>query len=140
MNSVILIGRLTKKPELRYSNSGDKTAIARFSLAVDRPYSKDKEKSEADFIQIVVFGKQAENCEKYLDKGRQAAVQGRIQTGSYKDKDGNTRYTTEVVAERVEFLGSNNNTNNSQSSSAPAQNNDGIPEGFQSVSDEDIPF
>lgn len=140
MNSVILIGRLTRKPELRYSNSGDRTAIARFSLAVDRPYSKDKEEKEADFVNIVVFGKQAENCERYLDKGRQAAVQGRIQTGSYKDKDGNTRYTTEVVADRVEFLGSNNNTSNNQSSSAQVQNNDGIPEGFSAVSDEDIPF
>lgn len=132
MNSSILIGRLTKKPEIRYTQS--QVAICRFTLAVDRPYSKDKDKSEADFIPILVFGKTAENCEKFLDKGRKVAVQGRIQTGSYDDKDGKKVYTTEVVADRVEFLESAN-----KGSSAPAQNNDGIPEGFQSVSD-DIPF
>lgn len=160
MNSVILIGRLTRKPELRYSNSGNQTAVARFSLAVDRPFSRDQEKT-ADFINIVVFGKQAENCERYLDKGRQVAVQGRIQTGSYKTQTGETRYTTDVVADRVEFL------SNGDRSGAPAgggqyggqsygggsqyggsdngaksggSDYSGIPEGFQSVSDDDIPF
>ena len=123
MNLVTLIGRLTKKPEVRYTPS--QTAVGRFTLAVDRMKKDDG----ADFIPVVVFGKQAENCEKYLDKGRQVAVQGRIQTGSY-EKDGHKVFTTEVVADRVEFIGS-----------APAQqNNDGIPEGFQMVSDSDIPF
>jgi single-strand DNA-binding protein len=149
MNSVILIGRLTRKPELRYSNSGNQTAIGRFTLAVDR----QKKDDGADFINIVVFGKQAENCERYLDKGRQVAVQGRIQTGSYKTQTGETRYTTEVVADRVEFL------SNGERSGAPAGGQQyggqsygggqgmtggsdfgGIPEGFQSVSDDDIPF
>lgn len=149
MNSVILVGRLTRKPELRYSNSGNQTAIARFSLAVDRPFSRDQERT-ADFINIVVFGKQAENCERYLDKGRQVAVQGRIQTGSYKTQEGETRYTTDVVADRVEFLSSGNNTqqNNGEARTpaalAPqpygASNDQGIPEGFAAVSDEDIPF
>lgn len=149
MNSVILIGRLTKKPELRYSNSGNQTAIARFSLAVDRPFSKDQERT-ADFINIVVFGKQAENCERYLDKGRQVAVQGRIQTGSYKTQTGETRYTTEVVADRVEFLSNGDRSSapaggqyGGQSYGAPqtgASDFGGIPEGFQSVSDDDIPF
>lgn len=139
MNQVILIGRLTKKPELRYSSTGNQTAVARFTLAVDRPYTKDKERS-ADFIGIVVFGKVAENCERYLDKGRQVAVHGRIQTGSFKDKDGNTRYTTDVVADQVEFLGSGENRSSQPEQSYPAEDFGGIPAGFQAVSDEDIPF
>lgn len=100
MNNVILIGRTTREIELRYTTS--QTAVARFSLAVERPV-KDGEK-EADFPNIIVFGKQAENCEKYLAKGRKVAVQGRLQTGSYEDKDGKRVYTTDVIAERVEFL------------------------------------
>lgn len=100
MNSVILIGRTTREVELRYTTS--QTAVARFSLAVERPV-KDGEK-KADFPNIIVFGKQAENCEKYLAKGRKVAVQGRLQTGSYEDKDGKRVYTTDVIAERVEFL------------------------------------
>ena len=100
MNNVILIGRTTREVELRYTTS--QTAVARFSLAVERPV-KDGEK-KADFPNIIVFGKQAENCEKYLAKGRKVAVQGRLQTGSYEDKDGKRVYTTDVIAERVEFL------------------------------------
>lgn len=153
MNSVVLIGRLTRKPELRYSNSGNQVAIARFSLAVDRPFSRDQEKT-VDFINIVVFGKQAENCERYLDKGRQVAVQGRIQTGSYKTQTGETRYTTDIVADRVEFLSSGDRSGASGSqyggqsyggsdnteSQSGGSDFGGIPEGFQSVSDDDIPF
>lgn len=100
MNNVILIGRTTREIELRYTTS--QTAVARFSLAVERPV-KDGEK-KADFPNIIVFGKQAENCEKYLAKGRKVAVQGRLQTGSYEDKDGKRVYATDVIAERVEFL------------------------------------
>ena len=102
MNSVTLIGRVTKKPELNYTTNN--TAVTKFSLAVDRPVSGEK---KTDFIPITVFGKQAENTCRFVDKGKQIAVQGRIQTGSYKDKDGKTVYTTDVVADRVEFLGSN---------------------------------
>jgi single-strand DNA-binding protein len=101
MNLVIVIGRLTKDPEVRYSNTG--IAIASFTVAVDRPVRQGEEK-KADFPRVTVFGKQAENCEKYLTKGRKVAVEGRIQTGSYQDKDGRTVYTTDVVANRVEFL------------------------------------
>ncbi len=97
MNNVVLVGRLTKDPELRYA--GDK-AVCNFTLAVDRPFKKD----EADFIRIVTWGKQAENSEKYLRKGSQCAIQGSIQTGSYTDKNGNKRYTTDIMANRVEFL------------------------------------
>lgn len=100
MNNTVLIGRLTKDPELRYA-SESQTAIATFTLAVDRTFAKEK---QADFIRIIVFGKSAENCERYLAKGRLTAVQGRIQTGSYKNKEGVTVYTTDVIAERVEFL------------------------------------
>lgn len=101
MNNVILIGRLTKDPELSYTQS--QTALCKFTLAVDR---QSKEEKTADFIRIVVWGKQAENCSRFLYKGKQCAVNGRIQTGSYKDKSGNTVYTTDVIANNVEFLGS----------------------------------
>ena len=108
MNQTVLIGRLTKNPELKYLQTG--TANARFILAVDRGLSKEK-KAEAeekgqpttDFIPVTVWGKLAENCANYLSKGRLVAVHGRIQTGSY-EKDGQRIYTTEVVATNVEFL------------------------------------
>ena len=102
MNSVILIGRLARDPELNYTPN-TQTAVCRFTLAVDRP-RKDNEDAGADFIRITVWGRQGENCHKYLSKGKQCGVQGHIQTGSYK-KNGETVYTTEVVAERVEFMG-----------------------------------
>ncbi len=98
MNNVTLIGRLTRDPE-RTDRSN--TIICNFSIAVDRP------KEGADFIRITVFGKQAENCSQYLAKGRQVAVQGHIQTGSYQ-KDGKTIYTTDVIGDHIEFLGSSN--------------------------------
>ena len=101
MNNVILIGRLTRDPELRYTTS--QMAVATFTLAIDRPTKADKEK-ETDFPRIKAFGKTAENCEKYLAKGRMVAVQGSLQTGSYEDKDGKRVYTTDVIANRVEFL------------------------------------
>lgn len=100
MNNVILIGRLTKDPELSFTPS--QTALCKFTIAVDR---QSKEEKTADFIRIVVWGKQAENCDRYLFKGKQVAVNGRIQTGSYKDRDGKTVYTTDVIANNVEFLG-----------------------------------
>ena len=102
MNSVALIGRLTKDPEVRYI-SENQTAVASFTVAIDRPVKAGQEK-KADFPRVTIFGKQAENCEKYLAKGRLVGVQGRIQTGSYTNKDGVTVYTTDVVADRVEFL------------------------------------
>ena len=104
MNSVVLIGRLARDPELSYTPN-TQTACCRFTLAVDRPKRKGED-SGADFIRITVWGDQGVNCDRYLSKGRQAAVMGRIQTGSYKDRSGQTVYTTDVVADRVEFLGS----------------------------------
>lgn len=102
MNSVILIGRLTKDPEIRYT-TGSQMAVATFSVAVDRPTRQGEEK-KADFPRITVFGRQAENCEKYLSKGKKVAIEGRIQTGSYQKQNGETVYTTDVVANRVEFI------------------------------------
>ena len=98
LNMVVLIGRLTRDPEVRYTQ--DEMAIARFSIAVDR-FAKGEKK--ADFINILVFGKPAENCEKYLAKGRKVAIEGRIQTGSYTKDDGTKVYTTDVVVEDQEF-------------------------------------
>ncbi|MDO4382942.1 MAG: single-stranded DNA-binding protein [Eubacteriales bacterium] len=157
MNSVILIGRLTRDPELRYTPN-TQTAVAHFTLAIDRPAQSGQER-QADFIRITVFGKQAETVDRYLSKGSQAAVSGRIQTGQYKDKNGQTVYTTDVIANRVEFLGSRNNgggnNNNSngnegyrsaapqQSAPAPQQDafggQDDFPDAFQAA-DDDIPF
>ena len=102
MNSVNLIGRLTRDPEVRYT-SGTQTAVTSFTIAIDR-MTREGAESQADFPRITVFGKQAKNCEKYLVKGRKVAIEGRIQTGSYQNKNGDTVYTTDVVANRVEFL------------------------------------
>lgn len=134
MNLVVLIGRLTRDPELKYlANTG--TPVATFSLAVDKQLSKDKRQEAeskgqptADFINIVVWGKQAENCANYLKKGRLAAVSGRLQSRSYEGKDGTKRYVTEVVANQAQFL-------------EWGKDND-IPDGFIKVNleSENIPF
>ena len=141
MNSVILIGRLTRDPELVYT-PGSQTAVTHFSIAVDRPTAQGKEK-QADFIRITTFGKQAENCDRYLHKGKQVAVNGRIQTGSYKNKEGQTIYTTDVIASNVEFLGSSQQGTPRQpdeaySDSAPNYQ-DEMPDAFEAT-EEDIPF
>lgn len=120
MNKVILIGRLTRNPELRYT-SGD-TPVATFSLAVNRPFSNQQGEREADFINIVVWRKQAENVKNYLTQGSQCAVEGRIQTRNYDDQNGQKRYVTEVVADNVEFLGSRNSSNNSNNMNSSANN------------------
>ena len=109
MNKVVLIGRLTRDPELRYT--GNNTPVATFSLAVDRGFSNQQGEREADFINIVVWNKQAENVKNYLTKGSQVGIDGRIQTRTYDDKDGQKIYVTEVVANNVEFLGSKNSSN-----------------------------
>ena len=101
MNNVILIGRLTRAPEIKKAKTESQTDIATFTLAVDRPFSKNK---TADFIRIAVFGKQADNCMKYLSKGRQIGIHGQIRTDSYM-KDGQKKYSTSIIARRVEFLG-----------------------------------
>ena len=144
MNKVILIGRLTRDPEVRYSqsNSGDgQMAIARYTLAVNRRFKRDGDQ-EADFISCVAFGKSAEFAEKYLKQGTKMAVSGRIQTGSYTNKDGNKVYTTDVVIEEQEFAESKNASGGSQPAGRPEPSNAGT-EGFMSIPDgieDDLPF
>ncbi|MCR4651917.1 MAG: single-stranded DNA-binding protein [Lachnospiraceae bacterium] len=152
MNKVILMGRLTRDPEVRYSQNDTSMAIARFSLAVDRRRSQNNQDSQtADFINIVAFGRLGEFAEKYLHKGTKVALTGRIQTGSYTNKDGVKIYTTDIVAEDIEFAESKNaqgqggdysqnSFNNGGNGSSFADSTPGdftnIPEGI----DEDLPF
>lgn len=137
MNKVIEIGRLTKDPEIRYSQGANATCVARYTLAVDRKF-KQEGQPNADFINCIAFGKLGEFAEKYLHKGVKIAVTGRIQTGSYKSKDGNTVYTTDVVVEEQEFCESKSQSN-SQPQPTPS-NSDGfmsIPDGLD---DTGLPF
>ena len=120
MNLILLIGRLTADPELRYTNTG--TAVASFTLAVDRPQRKDHEK-ETDFVNIVVWGKSGENCAQYLGKGRQAAIEGRLQIRSYENRDGQKVRVAEVVANNVQFLDRANSGNGSTGNNNKSNNN-----------------
>ena len=116
MNKVFLIGRLTRDPELRYT--GNNTAVATFSIAVNRNFANAQGEREADFFNIVVWRKQAENVKNYLTQGSQVAVEGRIQTRAYDDQNGQKRYVTEIVADNVEFLGSKGSSTNSNNGSS----------------------
>lgn len=142
MNKVLLMGRTTRDPEVRYSQGKKATAVARLNLAVDRRFKKDEEAS-ADFIPCVAFGKTAEVIEKYVVKGTKLLIVGRIQTGSYTNKDGNKVHTTDIMIEEMEFAESKKTAEaNGQSSShprSPAPGSDGfmnIPDGI----DEELPF
>lgn len=139
MNSVSLIGRLTKDPEVRYG-AESQTAVARFSIAIDRGKDKSGESRGTDFPNIVCFGKTAELVERFVSKGRLVGIQGRIQTGKY-EKDGRTVYTTDVLADRVEFLdwGDKNEGGGGQAPTAKKPASD-VPEGFGTLTDDDIPF
>ena len=143
MNKVILIGRFTRDPEIRYSQGENATATARFSLAVNRRFKNAEGNYDADFINCVAFGKTAEFVEKYFKKGMAIGVTGRIQTGSYTNKDGQKVYTTDVVVEETEFVESknSNNTSTDGQTSSPVPSNDNgfvnIPDGIQ---DEELPF
>lgn len=134
MNSVELIGRLIRDPEVKYT-SGSQMAVTTFIIAIDRP-KKQGEKKETDFPRITVFGKQAETCEKYLKKGRLVAIQGRIQTGSYTNKHDETVYTTDVVANRVEFIDNGNAAPKEEPAPEPAEPQQ---QSFEAI-DEDVPF
>ena len=123
MNTVNLIGRLTRDPNITYSGE---LAIARFSIAIDSGYG---DKKRTDYPNIVVFGKQAESCQKYIFKGSQVGIEGRLQTGSYENKDGVKIYTTDVIANKVEFLGKPKSAETSQEDQT----------GFQALN-EDVPF
>lgn len=138
MNKVVLMGRLTADPDVRYTSDG--TAIARYYLAVDRRYKKDGEQS-ADFISCVVFGKGGEFAEKYLKKGTKICVDGRIQTGSYTNREGKKVYTTDVVVEAQEFAESKAQSAETAPERAPEPKPD--EDGFMSVPDdieESLPF
>ena len=147
MNKVILMGRLTRDPDVRYSQGDSPMAIARYTLAVDRRFRRDNDQQTADFISCVAFGRNGEFAEKYLHQGTKIAAEGRIQTGSYTNKDGNKVYTTEVVVENQEFAESKASASNNeggfqpQAQSAPtAPAGDGfmnIPDGVEDVG---LPF
>ena len=135
MNRVILMGRLTRDPEVRYSQGENATAVARYTLAVDRRSSRANGEESADFIGCVAFGRSAEFAEKYLHKGTKLVVTGRIQTGSYTNKDGVRVYTTDVVVEEQEFAESKQTADNGDRNVANSNN------GFQDMSDDDeLPF
>lgn len=137
MNKTVLMGRLTADPQVRYSQRDNATAVARYTLAVNRKFKKDGEPT-ADFIPCVVFGRSAEFAERYFRKGMQVAISGRIQTGSYTNKDGVKVYTTEVIVEEQEFSESKAASQQNGSDSAPVST-DGftnIPDGI----DEQLPF
>ena len=135
MNKVILAGRLTKNPEIRYTQTGK--AVASFTLAVNRRVSKDKEKQQADFIPIIVWNKLAEICSKYLTKGSQILVEGHLQIRDYVAQDGSKRYVTEVIAQELEFMGTKPiavTTENKPLSTQAQSFGSEVPE------DEEIPF
>lgn len=132
MNQVTLIGNLANDPEIRTTNSGK--AQCSFRLAVQRRFANQQGVREADFFNVVCWGKTAENCAKYLAKGRKAAVEGSIQNRSYEAQDGSKRYVTEIIAEHVEFIGGGQDTG------AKGTNASAPQEGFAQVADEEMPF
>ncbi|OAB48492.1 single-stranded DNA-binding protein [Paenibacillus antarcticus] len=137
LNRVILIGRLVRDPDLKYTPSG--VAVTQFTLAVDRPFTKAGEEKEADFIPIVTWRQLAETCANYLKKGRLTAVEGRIQVRNYENNEGKRVYVTEVIADNVRFLESSKKDNSSDSSKSNQDpfSDDGKP---IDVSDDDLPF
>ncbi|WP_252224609.1 MULTISPECIES: single-stranded DNA-binding protein [unclassified Clostridium] len=138
MNKVVLIGRLTKDPELKFT-PGAGTAVTTLTLAVDKYNSKSGQK-EADFVPVVVWGKQAESTANYMTKGSQMAISGRIQTRNYEAKDGTKRYVTEVVATEVQFLSKSNDSNSGNTSSSNPFDNGNFDEDINPVDDGDCPF
>lgn len=147
MNKVILMGRLTRDPEVRYSQGENAMAIARYTLAVDRRFNRNNDEQTADFISCVAFGRSGEFAEKYFHKGTKIAVTGRIQTGSYTNKDGVKVYTTDVVVEDQEFAESKSASQQAGNEYAPAGRTESAPmaagNGFMNIPDgidEELPF
>ena len=144
MNKVILMGRLTRDAEVRYSQGDASTAVARFTLAVDRRFKRDNDEQSADFIGCVAFGKTGEFLERYGRKGTKFLVEGRIQTGSYTNKDGQRVYTTDVVVENLEFAESKASSDNSGYVPANRPSPSGAAgDGFMNIPDgidEELPF
>ena len=150
MNKVILIGRLTRDPDVRYSQGENSLAVARFTIAVDRRVKRDSGEQTADFISCVAFGRTAEFFEKYFKQGSKVAVEGRIQTGSYTNREGQKVYTTDVVVENAEFVESKSAAAGQQAPSqpqpqqpaysAPAPAGDGFMNIADGLEDEGLPF
>ena len=147
MNKVILMGRLTRDPEVRYAQGESPLAIARYTLAVDRRFNRNGDDATADFINCVAFGRSGEFAERYFRKGIKIAVTGRIQTGSYTNKDGVKVYTTDVVVEDQEFAESKNASQQAGGDYAPAGRTQSAPmaagDGFMNIPDgidEELPF
>lgn len=142
INKAILIGRLVADPEVRYSQGENATAVARYRLAVDRRFKKERDEQTADFISCIAFGKNGEFAEKYLHKGTKIAVTGRIQTSSYTNKDGNKVYTTDVVVEEHEFVESKLTSQHSGGDSTPGGNagNEDFMNIPSDLDSEEIPF
>jgi len=136
MNQVILVGRLTRDPELRYI-AGSGTPVANFAIAVDREFTGKDGKKETDFIDIQVWGKSAENCANYIVKGSLVAIQGSLRIDNYKNELGENRKYTRVNANRVQFLDNRKNNNEFKNDFVPVGIN---PEGFEAINDPDIPF
>lgn len=147
MNNVSLVGRLARDPEVRYSQGGNATCVARYTLAVSRPFKNSNGEQEADFISCVAFGKAGEFAEKFLSKGMMIGVTGRIQTGNYTDKDGKKVYTTDVVVATQEFCEKKGNGENGSAPSANAKTNNNKDkkndDGFMNIpedADDELPF
>lgn len=148
INRVVLVGRLTKDPELRYTPNG--VAVTNFTLAVDRPFTNQQGEREADFIRITVWRRQAENVANYLSKGRLAGVDGRIQTRNYENNEGRRVFVTDVVGENVQFLDSKGSANSSSQATGGEDNNQNSPQYNDDpfagdgkpidISDDDLPF
>lgn len=142
MNKVILMGRLTRDPDVRYSQGENSTAVARYTLAVDRRYRREGEVT-ADFIGCVAFGRNAEFAEKYLRQGIKIVIAGRIQTGSYTDRNGQKVYTTDVVVEEQEFAESKSSSSNREAEEQNPYPSVPTDDGFMSIPDgldEELPF
>ncbi|EGQ4484046.1 single-stranded DNA-binding protein [Staphylococcus pseudintermedius] len=139
INRVVLVGRLTKDPDFRTTPSG--VSVATFTLAVNRTFTNAQGEREADFINCVVFRKQAENVKKYLSKGSLAGVDGRLQSRSYENQEGRRVFVTEVVCDSVQFLETKNNNQSQQQGQAPARDNPfANANGPIDIDDEDLPF
>jgi single-strand DNA-binding protein len=141
LNRVILVGRLTKDPALKYTPNG--VAVANFTLAVNRPFTNQQGERDADFINCVVWRKPAENVSSFLQKGSLAGVDGRVQTRSYENNEGKRVFMTEIVAESVQFLepqGSRNSQSNAGNGNSSGYSNDPFSDGTINISDDDLPF
>lgn len=143
MNKAILMGRFTRDPEIRFSQTENASAVAKFTLAVDRRFKRPGDTQEADFISCVAFGKQAEFIGKYFHQGMKALIDGRIQTGSYINKENQKIYTTDLVIENIEFIESKGNGLNNNSKGSALDQNTPDGDGFMNIPDgidEELPF